>query len=622
MFKKMFILLISIAVGSMAIAENATQTDWSGGPGVSGPVIDWGNTFDMESGINWSTWAGELILAYSSPMEHPISGGYVNANYAWPTDIDGDGDMDVLGAAGRYAPPYFFSGSIGWWENNDGSGTSWTHHSVANFTSAPVICSADLDGDGDFDIIGGAHGTVNDLAWWENVDSSGTTWAEHTIPSSIQNASAVDTADINGDGYVDILSTDDSYNKVVWLKNVDGSGSNWTEYTIANFNNATDVYGTDVDGDGDIDAVGASYNGDDVRWWENVNGSGTNWDEHVVSNSFNGARSVFASDVDGDGDTDILGAASLEWAITWWENSDGSGNNWIEHVISSDFNWAFAVYASDLDEDGDTDVLGAAYFGDDITWWENTDGSGLNWYEHVIDGNFDGARDVATADMDGDGDPDILGVAAEDADISWWDVTCCVGAGELVSSILDTEGSADWDSIIWTSNEPSGTSIYFQVRSSTDPEYMGGWSDDIMMPGNLEDYLVDGDRFVQYKVLLGTTGQNLTPVLEDVTVSWDEMVGVDDEHQSAKPSTFRLLPNYPNPFNASTIIQYNLPAVSDVKIEIYDLLGRKVETLYNGNQPAGSHSVIWDADGKSTGVYFYKIQAGDHTETKKMVLLK
>jgi len=289
MFKKMFILLISIAVGSMAIAENATQTDWSGGPGVSGPVIDWGNTFDMESGINWSTWAGELILAYSSPMEHPISGGYVNANYAWPTDIDGDGDMDVLGAAGRYAPPYFFSGSIGWWENNDGSGTSWTHHSVANFTSAPVICSADLDGDGDFDIIGGAHGTVNDLAWWENVDSSGTTWAEHTIPSSIQNASAVDTADINGDGYVDILSTDDSYNKVVWLKNVDGSGSNWTEYTIANFNNATDVYGTDVDGDGDIDAVGASYNGDDVRWWENVNGSGTNWDEHVVSNSFNGA---------------------------------------------------------------------------------------------------------------------------------------------------------------------------------------------------------------------------------------------------------------------------------------------------------------------------------------------
>ena len=85
---------------------------------------------------------------------------------------------------------------------------------------------------------------------------------------------------------------------------------------------------------------------------------------------------------------------------------------------------------------------------------------------------------------------------------------------------------------------------------------------------------------------------------------------------------FSLTQNYPNPFNATTTIQYNLPEASNVTIDIYDITGRKVAGLFNGIQPAGSHQVIWDANDKSTGVYFYKIQAGDYVETKKMVLLK
>jgi hypothetical protein len=626
MFKHFFILMISMVFGFVAIAQTQTaiQTDWSGGPGISGPVVNWGNNFDMESGVNWYSSTGVLNLAFSEPIEHIITGGYVLANYACPVDIDGDGDMDVLAAGGQYGPPYFFSGYISWWENTDGYGNNWVQHVVDNnFPSAPVICSADLDGDGDIDIIGGAHGTLNDLAWWENIDGSGTNLTEHTIPSSIQNASSVYAADLDGDGDEDLISTDDSYNKVVWLKNVDGSGTNWTEYTIANFNNATDVYGTDVDGDGDIDAVGVSYNGDDVRWWENVDGSGTNWDEHVVSNSFNGARSVFASDIDGDGDTDILGAASLGWDITWWENSDGSGNSWIEHSINSNYNWAFSVYASDIDDDGDTDVLGTAFFGDDITWWENTDGSGLNWYEHLVDGNFDGARDVAAADMDGDGDPDIIGVAQEDADITWWDVTSCVESSELVSSILDIQAGADWDSLTWTSGEPLGTSIYFQVRCSTDPLYMGDWSTDITTPGSLENYLTDGDQYVQYKVFLETTNPGLSPVLEDVTISWSEFItGIDDEDNFTKPSAFQLLPNYPNPFNPTTTIKYSIPSDGFVKLRVFNTLGEEVSTLVNEFKSAGNYEVSFNAANLNSGVYFYKLQAGNFVETKKMILMK
>ncbi len=99
------------------------------------------------------------------------------------------------------------------------------------------------------------------------------------------------------------------------------------------------------------------------------------------------------------------------------------------------------------------------------------------------------------------------------------------------------------------------------------------------------------------------------------------MVGIDD-YSDLIPKRFALIQNYPNPFNAITVIQYNLPLKSDVTIEIYDILGRKVETLIQGEQPAGQHQAIWKAEDQSSGIYFYRIQAGEYAETRKMVLLK
>jgi len=86
--------------------------------------------------------------------------------------------------------------------------------------------------------------------------------------------------------------------------------------------------------------------------------------------------------------------------------------------------------------------------------------------------------------------------------------------------------------------------------------------------------------------------------------------------------SFSISQNYPNPFNATTAIQYNLPEQSQVIINIYDILGRKVQTLVNKQQPTGYHQVIWNANDKTSGMYFYKIQAGEYSEAKKMVLLK
>jgi len=88
------------------------------------------------------------------------------------------------------------------------------------------------------------------------------------------------------------------------------------------------------------------------------------------------------------------------------------------------------------------------------------------------------------------------------------------------------------------------------------------------------------------------------------------------------PTGILLSQNYPNPFNSSTVISYSLPISASVSIEIYNILGRKVDRLLNLRQQAGSHQVIWNADNYPSGIYFYIIQAGDIAKTNKMMLVK
>jgi len=94
------------------------------------------------------------------------------------------------------------------------------------------------------------------------------------------------------------------------------------------------------------------------------------------------------------------------------------------------------------------------------------------------------------------------------------------------------------------------------------------------------------------------------------------------ENLPSLPGQFMLLQNYPNPFNARTTISFVLPEAGEVQLTIYDLLGRRIEVLEDGYMQAGTHAVTWDASDISSGVYFYRLQAGDRVETKRMVLLK
>ena len=100
------------------------------------------------------------------------------------------------------------------------------------------------------------------------------------------------------------------------------------------------------------------------------------------------------------------------------------------------------------------------------------------------------------------------------------------------------------------------------------------------------------------------------------------IVSVDDEANPEIPNTFNLYQNYPNPFNPSTLISYQLPASMYVTLKIFDILGREIKTLVNEQQNAGKHSVQFNASNLSSGVYFYRIEAGQNTDIKKLLLIK
>ena len=103
---------------------------------------------------------------------------------------------------------------------------------------------------------------------------------------------------------------------------------------------------------------------------------------------------------------------------------------------------------------------------------------------------------------------------------------------------------------------------------------------------------------------------------------------VTRESSEILPNTFSLEQNYPNPFNPSTVINYSIPvgdanlASHPVILKIYDILGNEIKTLVNEVKRTGTYEITWNADNLPSGVYFYRLQAGDFIQTKKMILMK
>ncbi|MCB0465965.1 MAG: T9SS type A sorting domain-containing protein [Aequorivita sp.] len=345
-------------------------------------------------------------------QDHNISAITDGAISAYAADLDGDGDMDVISASYR-------DDTVAWYENTDGLGSFGPQLIIsANADGARSVYAADIDGDGDMDVLS-ASSFDNKVAWYEN-NGAGSFGSEQIITLNAANVKAVFFSDIDNDGDIDVLSASLDDNKIAWYENTDGQGSFGPQLIITtDALAAITVYAADIDGDDDMDVLSASRSDNKIAWYENTDGLGTFGPQLIINTTTTEVRSVYAIDLDGDNDVDVLSASLGDDKIAWYENTDGQGSFGPQQVITTNADGAYGVSATDLDMDGDMDVLSASEYDDKIAWYENTDGQGSFDAQQIITTNTDGAQTIYAADIDGDGDMDLLSTSWLGNKVDW-----------------------------------------------------------------------------------------------------------------------------------------------------------------------------------------------------------
>lgn len=190
----------------------------------------------------------------------------------------------------------------------------------------------------------------------------------------------------------------------------------WIENPVAaDYDGAWGIYAVDMDGDEDIDLVTSAYEADEVTWWENDGNQ--QFLKHTIDTDLDGATSVHAGDLDADGDMDIIGVSYRGDEIARYENDGQMG--FTKYILVQNYSRPLFARMHDVDGDNDMDIVGSNWGYGDITWWENT--GYPNFTRHDIDSTFDGCRHLDVSDLDNDGDNDILVSSASINQISWYE---------------------------------------------------------------------------------------------------------------------------------------------------------------------------------------------------------
>ena len=573
--------LLAVAVG--AARADVSQDDWSGGPVAPGPVAVWDSGFAASDDVSWRARPGLLALstdAPASPESHMFDDAFYNSFGVDAVDVDGDGDVDVVGAAaGSYKVLVWF---------NDGAAIpAWTRQQVGtDHPGATGVAIADFDDDGAPDIVACSEIANGDIRCWLNDGGSPVAWDEQDVDLNWGEAYDVHAADVDGDGRIDIACSAYTPGDVAWWRNGGGDPIVWTRhYVDQDLRGAHSVWSGDLDGDGDLDLVGAGALANSIVWWRNDGGDPIVWTAATISSTVFGARSVRTGDIDGDGRLDVA-ATGATGAVRWWRNDGGDPVAWTEQTIRSNFVGGHQVQIRDLNGDGRLDVLGVGYYVHDVAWWENGGGDPTAWTEHIVDYNCRVPLCVNAGDLDGDGALEVLASSYELGQFLWYEIGAFRPEGALQSAVLDLGGEGV-HGLDWEAEVPAGATLGVSLRAGDDPDTLGAWSTEIVVPGPVA---TPQGRYVQYRVRLATADSTVSPRLDRLTLA-TAATAVGDRTPAAVVPALRA---WPNPFNPRASVSFAVEADARVLLTVNDLRGRRVAVLADGFAPAGINEVVWD----------------------------
>ena len=454
-------------------------------------------------------------------------------------DVDGDGDLDLISATQ-------FDDAVAWYENDGAAEPSFSRIDItAAADGAFSVHAGDIDGDGDLDLMS-ASALDDKIAWYENETiHRSAVYPEQTVISTAANgARSVQAGDVDGDGDLDLMSASFNDDAIAWYENDGAADPSLTRITITTAaNGANSVHGGDVDGDGDLDLMSASFSDDAIAWYENDGGADPSFARIVISTASDGAQSVAAGDVDGDGDLDLMSASFNDDAIAWYENDGGADPSFTRFVVTTAADGANSVSVGDVDGDGDLDLMSASVFDHAIAWYENDGAADPSFTRIVISTEAEGARSVHAGDMDGDGDLDLLSASELDDEIAWYEndgaaepsftriliSTEADGAYSVSAGDVDGDGDLDVmsasgndDTIAWFENDGSADPSFTRIVVSTaadDPRSVV--AGDLDGDGDLDLMSASSDdqRIAWYENRGGQLGLPTTDVAQGRTIS-------------------------------------------------------------------------------------------------------
>ena len=374
-----------------------------------------------------------------------------------------------------------------------------------------------------------------------NAATPSPTFTAADIATSADGVRSVFAADMDGDGDMDILSASQIDDTIAWYENDGNANPTFTAVDVAtSADGAFSVFAADMDGDGDMDIVSASYDDDTIAWYENDGNANPTWTAADIATSADGAYSVFAADMDGDGDMDILSASQLDNTIAWHENDGNANPTFAAADIATSADSARSVFAADMDGDGDLDIISASLLDDTIAWHENDGNANPTWTAADIATSADGAISVFAADMDGDGDMDIISASHLDDTIAWYEINSAP-TNILLSSTSVNENvtiGTTVGSLSTTDSDSGDTHAYTLVAGSGDTDNASfSISGANLLTGTAIDYETKNSYSIRVQTSDGTATYSKTFIISVADVFEDEDGdGISDQTDNCQSS--------------------------------------------------------------------------------------
>jgi hypothetical protein len=489
-----------------------------------------------------------------------------------------------------------------------------------------------VDADGDLDILVVTL-TPDDigpdengqLVWFENDGAA--SFSPSILDNTLQRPRSVSTADIDGDGALDIVVASAADSDIFYYRSDGAAEPGFVRRSVTGaVPGVSAAQGGDMDGDGDMDVVasiiegntvgGVTYPGDRVIWLENqgdTNGNGKpNFAEYTIQSGATGAIDVDITDVNGDGALDIVTAIQGDNTIAWHENDGAADPAFTNRVITSSANDVRSVSVGDAEGDGDIDVFGAAFADDAIYAFANSGTSTPSFALETVTSTVDGAIGAAVAPIDTDDKLDVFAIAGQGDEVLWFKNESTVLPVELVR--FDAVVNGDVATLTWaTLSESDNDGFSVEQRVSSQFEEIG------YVSGQGTTVERHTYQFQTNALDPGSHVFRLRQVDYDGTSSYSPEVEVQIE----LGSVYTLTGAYPNPFQAQTRMQLRVRETQHVRIDVFDYLGRRVKTLHDAVVPADQiQPILLDGQGLPSGAYFVRAVGEDFRVTRTLTLVK